>query len=93
MAQGENHIKAIWEAIQKTAYWFHDIKVNIKPTGHGDIQRAISPGVQIIFILIVLIMCQLMFPSVLRSLVDYIITIIRELGSKVGQTQMKTEFF
>jgi hypothetical protein len=51
------------------------------------IRRLISPGVQIITILIVLILLQLICPDVLRSVVDLIVLILKEVRLKVGATE------
>jgi hypothetical protein len=93
MAQCENQLKEVYETMQKTSYWFHDIHATIEPNRPSVAERTISRGVQIIFIIIVLIMAQLICPNVLRSLVDLIPPIAKGLESKVNPTQMNKGLF
>lgn len=94
MAQYKDHAQAIYDAVQKTSYWFHDIIVRVEANGHSEINRKISPLVATICLIFVLLVFQRICPGVLSSLADLFVYVLKELSTKVNNpAQMKGVIF
>ena len=77
--------EAVAKTLEKTNRWFHDFDVKIQPAGSAQassVYRAISPGVQAIAILIILVIVQLVCSQLVQSLADLTINVVKAIGSK-----------
>lgn len=96
MACTKKEAEAVAKTLENTNYWFHDFMVKIQPDGSAQastVDRTISPGVQVIVILIVLIIVQLVCPQLVHSLADLIINVVKSIGSKENTPTLNQKGF
>jgi hypothetical protein len=76
VSETAKNYKTTAEAIDKTTYWFHDIKVDYQARQFM-IAREINPYVKVIAILIMLIIFHRTCPGLLQSVINILPSVIK----------------